>query len=296
MGYDSRYLKGFVNATPADLLRGLLLLLACGSLSGAALGAIYGLFFLWMPIKATVCVSLLVLGTPFLFMEALDRGEQRVRLSVGRFRVLPAVLAGLLFEYSAWVAWAWSITSRLTSDPILLLSPRDLVDLAVLVSRSCVLDYGVFTVPGDWLPALWATEAVVIVGGSLVLGWVSATAVVCNACGERILPDDLAPIRVPHDTTAFRGWLENSPPHALARLEPASPEESPFLRAVVWSCECGRFACLSAFRQDRPRGSVPPPRPVPMIEYLCVDDDALGALERLSARIDEVYASRSVAG
>ena len=154
------------------------LMVALLGLSAAVLtGAIYGYALNYIPFIYLNFILTLVFGAAVGY--AVGKGAKFGKIRSAKFTGLFGLVAGLLALYVSWVSWihAWS------GQEILASSFGETTDIMAAIAEEGAWSIFGMTPSGIGLYAIWAIEAVIIVGlASMVAAGSIATTPFCEAC------------------------------------------------------------------------------------------------------------------
>lgn len=210
-------------------------------IGGAIVGFVYGVVLHHMPV---IYLSfLLTCGAAIGAGMAAQFGARSGSIRNEGVATLVGAVAGVVTLWASWVAWAWASTEW----EWLLLDPLELLDFVHFLAQEGVWSIFGQTPTGAVLIGIWSIEALMVIGGGLLLGvaFVSNTPY-CERC-EAWVDDEteigpLAPTKASDAAEALaRGDLRPT----LA-LEAARLKASRYAKLVVKACGgCHEVTVLS---------------------------------------------------
>ena len=188
---------------------GIVMMLGFGAGAGAVVGAIYGMLIFWIPF-----VYLNFIGT--IGVAAAAGAAVYMGAVVGKVRNpmlcgLAGVTAGFVALWAAWVGWIYVLTAD-SDMAVIVLRPSALWDLIVMIGAEGVWSIGRSSsepVSGTVLYIVWIIEAVMIVGGSAFIAYVTMSGkAFCERCNCWVSNKiELPKLKPPQDENALDGLV-----------------------------------------------------------------------------------------
>jgi hypothetical protein len=217
--------------------------------AGAALATLYAYVTLYLPIVGTVSFILtgglgLLVGMTLVWL--LKVGKVRSR-AVGLGLSTVVALATLYVSWAVWCAAALSRDGVDASALALVLQPTVLWEVIGAVNEHGAWSLKGLTPTGGALWALWACEALIMVGIPLFMAAAQVDTPFCEACGAWCEEHKAARLTdVPAEgEAAAKALAERDDAKAVEALG-APHEGTPYLRWDVHACGCGETTTLSA--------------------------------------------------
>lgn len=213
----------------------------------------YGYADVYFPLDLPLASIVLLGAYTFAVVLVVTQVRQWGKVQSAGFMLVLGPVVGLFALYAAWAAFGAALLGksarldeRVPGYLDLLLRPDLLWKLALAVNEQGWFTVRSLTPSGLFLWALWAIEAVVIVGGTTATVWVTVRdQVFCEECQAWCLEDLRRPFfDAPRDLAALQPAIDGGPGSvaALEALPRVSDETSRFLSVELHRCpRCKRF-------------------------------------------------------
>lgn len=226
-------------------LAGPIYMLILGALGASILGAIYGYAIYYIPIIYLNIFLTLGLGGIVGYIVGFSAKLGKVRnTSIVLFF---GFLLGLFAEYVGWVSWIYASSEQ----SMLLLMPSSILNTIQMLSVDGVWSIFSSTPTGMALYAIWAIEALVIIGTSILVAsmFISATPF-CENCNRWIEEEDaLLPLEAVSNPDDLKLKLEQGDYSALNALKSKGEEENVYTQINLLhcsSCEQNHFLSVKS--------------------------------------------------
>lgn len=211
-----------------------------GAIGVVLLGAVYGYAIYYIPlIYFNFFITLFFgLGVGFLVGYGGKLGKVRNSWAV----IVFGLIFGVLAEYAGWISWIHAASEQ----AYLLTSPREIFEVLGNVAERGAWSIFSWTPKGAALYAIWAIEAIMIIGGSTVSAWgVVSSTPFCEHCNkwveETTTISNLAPLPDPQEMKHQLEQGDFTTLNSLESLEGASAEYTQLALPHCPGCEGSYF-------------------------------------------------------
>ena len=219
-------------------LMGPVYMLVFGVVSAVILGAIYAYLIYYIPF--IYLNFFFTLGCGGIVGYLVGLGAKLGKTRNPTVVVLIGLIVGLLASYVGWVVWLYALTEH----QALLLMPNELLQFLGLIAVDGVWSLFGWTPTGMALYAVWALEAIMIVGLCATLAWTVVNMPFCERCNKWIEAEEsigpLAPIANPDE---LKAQLERGDYTFFDSLKKNTDAESSHAKVSIRHCP----GCLQAF-------------------------------------------------
>ncbi len=211
---------------------GLVYMLMFGAVGALVLGLVYAYADDYIPL---VYLNLLLVVAYGCGVGAcVHFGAKFGKVRNSQLLLLGGFIAGLMAEYTNWVWWVFAYSKQ----EVLVYMPSDLWEVIQEVNEQGAWSVFGNTPTGIELWAYWGLEALVIVGGSTAIAWLTLSSLpFCETCGRWAdSKDTLSPLDAIAEPQKFKARLEARDYEAVKSLHKVPAGAAAYSEVVLQKC------------------------------------------------------------